>query len=449
MAVNSKLQRLVKFKSIAGVLASTLMTVACSSSNFASSSGKSPSNISPSIKSASSPKDGVDTQGKTKSPDGTYSDGFFTQGEDDPVKAPRFAMLVNDLKCGMCHIRINGDVASTSSVSDWSEIHVDLSAEKIAGTWYSAKSWTDKASTTKKYNITVTGGVQQNYVGNKVPNKPDTTTPTFPVVNFIAAESRMAGTLTGAGADGSAVTIEKVAIGNTVITGTKESPIIIDGSVLIKGDLVIKGPYKGVGSVYVTGNIYIPGNITATESVFPFPADPAEALIKGAKLVKDKMGDALGLAAAKSIFVADLTTKIYDHSLTPASQKRGALGIDNIYNWYPGGQNAYSSLYEASLDCEKGTLEPLKGFNLIEAYLYAGGSIGGISRRSSWAINGGVITDVVHLLGTVSKSQSLPAGCPTTVSSVHQYPQDGNYINYDYRMSAGLRVLGELAPYFN
>jgi len=134
------------------------------------------------------------------------------------------------------------------------------------------------------------------------------------------------------------------------------------------------------------------------------------------------MGDALGLAAAKSIFVADLNTKIYDHELTPASQKRGVLGIDNIYDWFPGGQNAYSSLYEASLDCEKGTLEPLNGFNLIEAYLYAGGSIGGISRRSSWAINGGVITDVVHLLGTVSKSQNLPAGCPSTASSGASVP---------------------------
>ena len=449
MAAHLTLEPLLKFKNITGTIACTLLTVACSSSNFASSASKSPSKPSPAIKSAPAAKDGVDTEGKTKSPDGTYSDGFFTQAKDDPVKAPRFAMLVNDLKCGMCHIRINGDVASTSSVSDWSEIHADLSAEKIAGTWYSAKSWTDKASTTQKYNITVTGGVQQNYVGNKVPNKPDTTTPTFPVINFIAAESRMAGTLTGAGADGSAVTIEKVAIGNTVIIGTKDSPMVIDGSIIIKGDLVIKGSYEGVGSIYVTGNIYIPGNITATESVFPFPADPATALVKGAKLVKDKMGDALGLAAAKSIFVADLTTKIYDHDLTPASQKRSVLGIDNIYNWYPGGQNAYSSLYEASLDCEKGTMEPLQGFNLIEAYLYAGGSIGGISRRSSWAINGGVITDVVHLLGTVSKSQSLPTGCPTKVSSVHQYPQDGNYINYDYRMSAGLRILGELAPYFN
>ena len=435
-------------KSTISATAVAILTVACSSSNFASSSGKSPSNA-PTIKSATSPKDGVDTQGKTKSPDGTYSDGFFTQGKDDPVKAPRFAMLVNDLKCGMCHIRINGDVASTSNVSDWSEIHVDLSAEKIAGTWYSAKSWTDKASASKKYNITVSGGVQQNYVGNKVPNKPDTSTPTFPVINFIAAESRMSGTLTGAGADGSEVMVDKLAIGNTVIIGTKENPMIIDGSVLIKGDLVIKGPYKGVGSVYVTGNIYIPGNITATESVFPFPADPAAALVKGAKLVKDKTGDALGLAAAKSIFVADLTTKIYDHELTPASQKRGVLGIDNIYDWYPSGQAGYSSLYEESIDCEKNTLQPLQGFNLIEAYLYAGGSIGGISRRGSWAINGGVITDVVHLLGTVSPSKNLPNGCPSIASSVHQYPQDGNYINYDYRMSAGLRVLGELAPYFN
>lgn len=419
------------------------------------------------------PLEDVANDGKSKTPDGFGSDGFFggagggdagggesdtggdtnalgqldEGGDSAPVKAPRFAMLVNDLKCGMCHTKINGDVASTSDVSDWSPTHVPMSAESVSGGWYAAKSWTDSAGL-GRYNISVALGVTQNYVGKMVPNEPGTKTPAFPRIDFTAAEARMSGALSGKDASGKAVKVDKVASGNVVLIGTAQEPITIEGSVMIKGDLVLKGQYKGLGSVYVTGNIYIPANLVATSSVFPYPEGRDAALQKGRELVKARKGDALGLATAKHVFIADLATGIYDNPLTPAGQQRGANGIDDVYSWYPGGKSGYEALYEASLNCHAGGMEALKSFNLIEAYLYAVGSIGGIARKGSWMINGGVITDVLHVLGTVAPI-GLIGGCPATASSVHGMPQDSNYINYDYRMSAGMRILGELAPYFN
>lgn len=390
-------------------------------------------------------------------PDGQESEGFFDSNKkgsggdvDTSNRAPRFAMLVNDLKCGMCHTKVHGDVASTSDVNDWSEGHVPLSDEFVSGGWYAAKSWTDQAGAGARYKITVKGGVQQNYVGVMVPNDPLTRKPAFPVVDFVDAESRMRGSVTGVDAAGAAVSINKVFEGNAVVLGTLQNPIKINGSVMIKGDLVLKGYYTGIGSLYVTGNIYVPANLRAQQSVFPFPSDYSAAQQKGRDLVRARRGDALGLATAKNIFIGDLATEIYDHALTPPSQRRNVSDIDGVYAWFPGGRDGYAALYEASLDCQKNESANLKSFNLLEAYLYAASGIGGIARKGSWMINGGIITDVFNVLGTVSSAGGMlgSRGCPGTPSSVHGALQDANYINYDFRMSAGLRILGELAPYF-
>lgn len=393
-------------------------------------------------------------EGQSDAADGSRSDGFF-QGDTDSslgevevdaneitIKVPRFAMLVNDLKCGMCHTTVNGDVSSTADVSDWSALHAPASEETVNGGWFAARSWTN-ATTGLDYNVKVLAGVTQTYTGNMVPNDPVSKTPAFPIIDFVAAEARMAGRLTGSSVAGGEVVVDKIAEGNMAMVGTAAKPIVIEGSVMIKGDLVIKGVYTGLGTIYVTGNIYIPADLKAVNSVFPFPTEKLAAQAKGRELVKSKQGDGLGLATAKSVLIADLTTGIYDHGLTPPTQKRDVLGIDNVYNWFPGGKTGYQGLYEPSLNCGNQAMEARSSFNLVEAYIYAKGSIGGISRKGSWAINGGVITDVLHVLGTGA------IHCDETVSSVHQMPQNTNYINYDFRMSAGMRILGELAPYFN
>lgn len=461
----------------AWAVACALLLTACDSANFNSASGKQSAERAKGRPDGKDPARGDDggadsdqdveadsgetlPPDRTKTPDGFGSDGFFdnpggdfdnanhVNGSLEAIKTPRFAMLVNDLKCGMCHTKIFGDVASTSDVSDWSSPHASMSAESVSGGWFAAKSWTDKTPEGQLYKISVAQTVTQNYVGPMVPNEPGTQIPAFPRIDFVAATNRMSGTLSGVDGSGNPVQVDKIANDNVVVLGTPAAPILISGSVMIKGDLVIKGPYKGLGSIYVTGNIYIPGNLVATDSVFPYPQDNQAAALRGAELVKARRGDALGLATANSIFVADLDTKIYDIDLTPASQRRAVIGIDSVYNWFPGGRVGYEQLYESSLDCTTDAMAQLKSFNLIEAYLYAAKSIGGISRRGSWTINGGIITDVLHLLGTVTAVNQFP-GCPATLSRVHKAAQNYNYINYDYRMSAGMRILGELAPYFN
>ena len=432
-------------------LASLIMLgTSCSSSHFDSSTGSQKAAPNLGAKESSTVQkdtsDNLSDASKAAGDEGG-TDGFFTEGT---VKAPRFALLVNDLKCGMCHTKVNGDVASTAPVSDWSPSHVVHSNENVSGGWYASDTWTDVTPQNTRYKIGVAGGVSQNYRGNKVPNDPITGKPAFPRLDFNGATLRMKGTITGQDAAGKAVSISGVHTGNVILIGTAAAPITIEGSVMVRGEVVIKGVYKGIGTLYATGNVYIPANLkSAAKGVFPFPADPAAADQKAKSLVDAKVGDALGIATDKSVLIADLDSGIYDNSLTPPSQKRAALGIDNLYKWFPDGKGGYKALYENAYDCDTGKLDTVNGFNLIEAYLYAAQSIGGRSKRSSWAINGGVITDVFHVLGGVSTGGGNATECPATASPVHGYPQNGNYVNYDYRMQAGLRILGELAPYFN
>ncbi len=439
-------------------------------------------------------KNSTDEAGVTVAPDGSGSDGFFSTevdgdgagaggngsggngdsgkggdggngsggngngGEDGGdggsstpnklIKVPRFAMLVNDLKCAMCHLKVRGDVASTEAVNDWSDNHAPIADEIATGNWFAAKTWTDKTPKKKAYPIKVELGVKENHRGPELPNTPGTKTPAFPIIDFATADKRMSGTLTGFNpADKSAVTVTKVHKGNLVISGTAANPMTITGSILITGDLVIKGVYSGLGTLYVKGRVYIPADLTASDSVFPYPEAPAAALAKGVKLVKEKKGDALGIATAKSVFVADLGTTLYDNDMLPANQKRAALGVETVYSWYDGGKGGYEKLYEPSINCATGKAEALKSFNRIDAFLYAVNSVVGISRSGSWAINGGIITDNMHLLGTVTAGNNRKA-CPATASPAHGLPMDRNYVSYDYRMQAGMRILGEIAPYF-
>ena len=100
------------------------------------------------------------------------------------------------------------------------------------------------------------------------------------------------------------VIISKISSDNTVLIGTNEDPIEINGEVLIEGDLIIKGRYKWVGNIYATGRIYIPGDILATKSAFPFDDDPLKAR-EEAKLRMAKTYDALGLASKIAIIISE------------------------------------------------------------------------------------------------------------------------------------------------
>lgn len=370
----------------------------------------------------------------SEAPDGTRSDGFFPD-TDTNIKSPRFAMLVNDLKCAMCHLTVNGNIASTRAVDNWSAGHVAMAGEQINGSWFAAESWTDQAGILR-YPINVAGGVAQNHRGPELPTDPSSDEPAFPTMDFSGMAGRMEGSLQGQDEAGQSVSVNGVHAGNLVLIGTDANPIVIEGSVLIQGQLVITGTYRGVGSIYAQNAVFIPFDLKAASSVFPYPSSPDAAQAQGQELVKGAQGDALGLASGGDIIVGDPENSVLDDFNSQAPQE--------LASWYPGGLSAYAALYGQAAGC--GVLGGFgrSGFNLIEAYLYAVGGVGGYAGPTSWAINGGIIADRLHLLGTAG----VNPGCNNQTSPVHGLPMGSNYINYDYRMSAGLRVLGEIAPYF-
>ncbi len=126
----------------------------------------------------------------------------------------------------------------------------------------------------------------------------------------------------------------------------------------------------------------------------------------------------------------------------PVDRDTVSLKVEDVYKWYPKAQ--YDLLYEPNpvgVDC--GT-RPLNNrtFSLIEAFLYAGNTIGGRANRNSYMINGGIIADHFHII-------SGAVDCPADlIHPVHGMPANNNYINFDYRMKAGLLMLKQLLPYF-
>lgn len=75
--------------------------------------------------------------------------------------------------------------------------------------------------------------------------------------------------------------------------------------------------------------------------------------------------------------------------------------------------------------------------------MYAEKAVAGHSTGSSYSINGGVIADFFHII-----SAAEACGADTSAHPVHKQPTNYSYVNYDYRMSQGLLLLKQLAPYF-
>lgn len=379
---------------------------------------------------------------------GDFDSGENSDGDDDAeididvnFRAPRakFGMLVNNLECGFCHVTVRGDVLSTAPVETWSGLHGIMYNERVEGRWIAAQSWSNKTElgiTTA--NIQVSEGVEENSQSKSLPADLDGDgLPDFPLINFQQLADKMRGRV-----DAGGESIDRIRQGNAVLIGTASDPIKIDKDILIEGDLVIKGQYQGRGTIYVTGNIYIPGDLQAMRSAFPYPDDKPSAMKRGKELAASDDTDALGLAAGGGILVGGLRTGLYDMPNVPAGARREALQVDRVYSWYPGGASGYSALYEGG-----GGFAGLSqgSFNLVEAFLYARKAVAGKTHGNSYAINGGMITDIWHMLGSSGIGSILGGG---NTNPVHGYSNDRNHINYDYRMAAGLPILEALAPYF-
>lgn len=333
---------------------------------------------------------------------------------------PKFALLARDLRCGLCHVQINGDLSTIGNVMSFepdrsltapgSDDHIvspfrmfSLKGEyneKINGTWFISGSFPNDRSKSKM-KLKVSGGLKERYVGPEIPK-------TFPVLDMAKVAKVALGTLDGKDNKGVDVKIAGSSPSNVILDGTS-SPIAIKGEVLINGDLAIRGKYIGIGTIYVSGNIYIAGNITASQSAFPFPQDKTSAIARGKTQISSTNIDGLALVSNSAIIMGDP-----NHATVTGTSKMSPppVASNNVAGWFPGGVSGYRTFYN-------GKIGP--GISSQwDAFLYAKTMIAG--KTGPYVLNGGMICDSFHILGT---------GSATNV----------NTINYDYRLQSGLKVM--------
>jgi hypothetical protein len=236
--------------------------------------------------------------------------------------------------------------------------------------------------------------------------------------------------------------------GNVVLTGTQAAPIVLDGDMHVKGDLVISGWYSGVGTIYVDGNVYIPFDLRATRSIFPYDPDPARAAAAARDSVQHDRHDALAVATRRSIIIGEFDDNglhnhsVWYHDLTPPDKRGDVIGVKDIYRWFPGGKAGYESLFGVAYDCVNRSPNGSRGsINMIDAYLYAQNTIGGLARHNSFAINGGIIADNFHVV-------SGARDCSSGIHPIHGLSMRWSYVNYDWRMRQGLPLLDRLSEFF-
>jgi type II secretory pathway pseudopilin PulG len=357
---------------------------------------------------------------------------------------PSFGLLVNDLHCGMCHTKVNGDVVSVEAVKPFHIWGNKTWPARVEGGWYAAKSFNPTGGSSQ-IDIKATKGTFANYNGRKLPGKVKggRFQPEFPKIDFSSLGSYK-------NPDPYVCGSRKLdtKAGNQIMIGTEKEPIKMTGDLHVTGDLVITGWYTGVGTIYVDGNVYIPFDLRAKRSIFPYDTDPAVASKKARESVRNNAHDALAVATRRNIIIGEFdyttnpNTSVWFHEATPADKRGDKLGVRDIYKWYPGGRAEYEKLFGVAYNCQTSSVQGSRGsINLIDSYLYAQNTIGGLARKNSYSLNGGIIADNFHV---VSASRYCQAG----LHPVHRQEMNYSYINYDYRMLHGLPLLDRFADYF-
>ncbi len=333
---------------------------------------------------------------------------------------PKFAMLANQFECGFCHIKIMGDMVSTTAVpparNDW--------VGTVNGNWLINGALNVGQSGAK---IDVAGDKKENYSGPEVPKG-------IPQISFNDAKAKATGTLKGT-SDTGPITISKAITGNTVLIGTDSLPLEIKGDVFVDGDLIIKGRFTGIGTIYATGNIFVPFDLLAKHSPFPYPDDAGSAKTKGEGAAKDKSLDGLALATPKSVFIGNANSGVIGHPTSPIDSRPA---VKAMYGWFT--QAKYEALYEKAFDCNSGNANRDRAVNAVDAFIYAGRSIEGFASGSAFSIRGGMITDYFLVLNAAN-------GCvgSSRISPVHGRAMNTSYVEYDWRLATGkYRVLERL-----
>lgn len=238
------------------------------------------------------------------------------------------ALLTKTVNCMFCHMNVNGDIGSYGFLRPgWGDEGVSGQGSGggsvINGTVYAASSVTaDNSSASSLNSASVTGTINTNYVGTKMPTD-SSGNPSFPGLDRSLAQRSANGSISGGQVQGvpiggsytTAATVSgvsKVYTGNLVLVGTTANPIVIDKDVYVTGDVVIKGVVKGRGAIYAGRNLYVVGNLTNAnkadkpgQGVCASITDP-DACAK-ANLAAGK--DEVRLAAGNNITLGDWTQK--------------------------------------------------------------------------------------------------------------------------------------------
>jgi hypothetical protein len=95
--------------------------------------------------------------------------------------------------------------------------------------------------------------------------------------------------------------------GNVLLTGKRDNPIVIDGTLAIDGDLVIQGFIKGSGQIYVRGNIYVPSDLMYADGKTYLAGDVAGQPTgpRSFGIAADGTRNALALTAGGNILIGD------------------------------------------------------------------------------------------------------------------------------------------------
>ncbi len=95
--------------------------------------------------------------------------------------------------------------------------------------------------------------------------------------------------------------------GNVVLRGTRDNPIVINGTVAIDGDVVIQGYIKGAGSILARGNIYVPMDLQYLDGQVVLEGDDPEHPT-GARtfgVAQDGTRNVLGLTCGGNMLIGD------------------------------------------------------------------------------------------------------------------------------------------------
>jgi len=130
-----------------------------------------------------------------------------------------------------------------------------------------------------------------------------------------------AGTITVAGADpidsdaeytqafatGNQSSLGPRTSGNVILHGTRENPIVIDGTVAIDGDVILNGYVQGSGTILASGNVYVPSDLQYLDGRVLLPGDdplhPTGPRTFG--IAQDGTRNVLGLSCGGNVLIGD------------------------------------------------------------------------------------------------------------------------------------------------